>query len=215
MSRPEVKVCGIGRVEDARLAVRLGAKYLGFIVYPQSPRYISVDSLRELAETLPVSFRVVVDVAPTLEKLAEIRELEFDFYQIHFPMDQNRDAIAAWSEMVGRDRLWLAPKLPPEDQFPQWLFEYADTFLVDTYHKEGFGGSGLTGDWVKFKQLQSEYPDKHWILAGGLDPENIVKAVALAQPNRVDVNSGVEARPGQKSPEQLVAFFRNLNRIEG
>ncbi len=210
MRRPEVKVCGIGRAEDAVLAARLGANYLGFIFYAPSPRCVALPAFRDMAGQLPDVFRVAVDVAPDLEKLEEMRGLGFDFFQIHFPLDQDGDDLAAWSELVGRDRLWLAPKVAPEDPFPPSLFAHADTFLMDTYRKEGFGGSGRTGDWGRFRELQSNYPQKKWILAGGLDAGNIGDALNLAQPDRVDVNSGVEASPGRKSPQKLEAFFEKL-----
>ncbi len=203
-----VKVCG--RAEDAVLAARLGARYLGFIFHAPSPRCISLSAFRDLAGQLPDTFRVAVDVAPDPEKLKEMRGLGFDFFQIHFPLDQDGDDLAAWSEMVGKDRLWLAPKLAPEDPFPLSLFVHADTFLMDTYRKDGFGGSGQTGDWDLFRKLQSDYPQKKWILAGGLDAKNIGDALKQAQPDRVDVSSGVETSPGRKSPQKLKAFFEML-----
>ena len=206
----EVKVCGIGRVEDAVLAAQLGARYLGFIFHAPSPRCISLPAFRDMAGRLPDVLRVAVDVAPTPEKLEAMRGLGFDFFQIHFPLDQDGEDLAAWSERVGRDRLWLAPKVAPEDPFPPSLFAHADTFLVDTYQKEGFGGSGQTGDWARFRELKANYPQKNWILAGGLDPKNISHALTAAQPDRVDVNSGVEASPGKKSPQKLKAFFKKL-----
>ena len=215
MKMPEVKVCGINRAEDAVLAARLGARYLGFIFYAPSPRCISLSAFRDMAGQLPNTFRVAVDVAPDPEKLKEMRGLGFDFFQIHFHLDQGRDDLAAWSEMVGRDRLWLAPKVAPGDPFPLSLFAHADTFLLDTYRKEGFGGSGRTGDWGRFRELQSNYPHKKWILAGGLDAENIGDALKQAQPDRVDVNSGVETSPGRKSPQKLKAFFDNLEPRKG
>ncbi len=215
MKMPDVKVCGIGRAEDAVLAARLGAKYLGFIFHAPSPRCVSLSAFRDMAGQLPGVSRVAVDVAPDPEKLKELRGLGFDFFQIHFPLDQAGDDLAAWSELVGRDRLWLAPKVAPEDPFPLSLFAHADTFLMDTYRKEGFGGSGRTGDWGLFRELKSEYPQKKWILAGGLDAENIGHALNRAQPDTVDVNSGVEASPGRKSPQKLKAFFDNLLRNLG
>ena len=210
MRPPEVKVCGLTRPEDATLAAQLGAKYLGFIFYTPSPRHISLPDFRKMASQLPDAFRVAVDVAPALEKLEEMRELGFEFFQIHFPLDQSKDTLAAWSDLVGRDRLWLAPKVAPEDPFPPFLLDKADTFLVDTYQKDGFGGSGRTGDWGRFGELQSNYLHKKWILAGGLNAKNIGQALTSTQAGMVDVSSGVEASPGKKSPRKLKAFFRNL-----
>ncbi|MDA0349048.1 MAG: phosphoribosylanthranilate isomerase [Verrucomicrobia bacterium] len=210
MSSPRVKICGITRGEDARLAVSLGATYLGFILYPKSPRGISLDDFEALKQTLPDSFRVAVDVRPSIEEIKKQMSAGFDFFQVHFSEIHDSAYLLELSETVGRDRLWLAPKLPPDMLFPESLFQYADTFLIDTYHAGGFGGSGETGDWAAFKQLNIDYPEKCWILAGGLNPENMGAALILADPKIVDASSGVELSPGIKSSEKLRAFFSHL-----
>ena len=210
MSSPCVKICGITREEDARLAVSLGATYLGFIFYPNSPRAISLEDFEKLKQTLPDSFRVAVDVRPNIETIKKQIASGFDYFQVHFPEIHDSAYLSVLSETVGRDRLWLAPKLSPGMLFPESLFQYADTFLIDTYHIEGFGGSGKTGDWAGFKQLNIDYPEKYWILAGGLNAENIGAALKLANPQIVDTSSGVELSPGIKSSEKLRSFFSQL-----
>ncbi|MCZ6672875.1 MAG: phosphoribosylanthranilate isomerase [Verrucomicrobia bacterium] len=210
MKKPGVKICGITREEDARLAVSLGATYLGFIFYPKSPRVISLEQYLELKNTLPDCFRVAVNVRPNLESINQQINAGFDFFQVHFSEIHDDDYLSELSQAVGQHRLWLAPKLPPGSLFPESLFQYAGTFLVDTYQKEGFGGSGKTGDWAGFKQLKSDYPEVSWILAGGLNPENIGDAILLADPQTVDANSGLEESSGKKSPEKLKAFFNKL-----
>ena len=104
---------------------------------------------------------------------------------------------------MGAHRLWLAPKLPPGEDVPvEWL-PLAATFLMDTFHAGGFGGSGKTGDWAKFARHQQANPQHTWILAGGLNPENIADAVARSGAHFVDVNSGVESSPGVKDHAKL------------
>jgi phosphoribosylanthranilate isomerase len=210
MSSPRVKICGITRGEDARLAVSLGATYLGFIFYSKSPRSIPREDFEALQKTLPDSFRVAVDVRPSIGKIKKQISAGFDFFQVHFSEIHDSSYLLELSETVGRDRLWLAPKLPPDMLFPESLFQYADTFLIDTYDAGGFGGSGKTGNWAAFKQLNIDYPEKCWILAGGLNSENIGAALKLADPKIVDASSGVELSPGIKSAEQLRAFFNQL-----
>lgn len=206
-----VKVCGITRGVDGRLAVSLGASYLGFILYPKSPRAISLDEFASIKETLPDSFRVAVDVSPSVERLRNQILAGFDYFQVHFSDIHNAGYLTDISQLVGRDRLWLAPKLAPGTLFPESLFEYAHTFLIDTYYAEGFGGSGKTGDWVGFDGLRSDYPEKTWILAGGLNPENVLEALNTAHPRIIDANSGVESSPGIKDEDKLRAFFKKLN----
>ena len=210
MSMKRVKVCGITRPEDGRLAVSLGATYLGFILYPKSPRAIELGDFQALHSSLPDSFRVLVDVRPSIESLKSQVDAGFDFFQIHFSEVHDDAYLSEVSQIVGHDRLWLAPKLLPDALFPESLFQYATTFLMDTYQKDGFGGSGKIGNWTHFRRLSEDYPEKIWILAGGLNPDNIKDAVAQANPQIVDVSSGVEESPGMKSHKKLKAFFENL-----
>ena len=81
-----------------------------------------------------------------------------------------------------------------------------------TYHAGGFGGSGQTGDWTGFARMQTEHPDHTWILAGGLNPENIGAALTASGARFVDVNSGVERTPGVKDEAKLKAFVVALHR---
>lgn len=212
MKAPRVKICGLTRQEDAQLALSLGASFLGFIFYPKSPRGIDLDHYERINRSLSDSFRVAVDVRPGLDRVNEYDDAGFDYFQVHFSEIHDLDYLARLSELVGRERLWLSPKLPPGTLFPESLFEYADTFLMDTYQKDAFGGTGKTGDWMGFNQLKQDYPEKTWILAGGLGPDNIKTAIAEANPDVLDLSSGVEASPGIKRADKLKALFENLPR---
>lgn len=205
------KVCGLKRAEDARLAAELGADFLGFIFYPKSPRYLAFEAYDALSASLPRGpRRVAVMVEPGLDELAWAKGLRFDQFQIHARHDAPEEAVRAWSEAVGAEKLWLAPKLPPGESFPNAWLPFAGSFLVDTFHAEGFGGSGRTGDWSGFSALARAHPEKRWILAGGLGPENVVEGIAQSGARFVDVNSGVETHPGAKSPEKLRALATAL-----
>ena len=193
------------------MALSLGASYLGFILYSKSPRSIDIEEFASLNVSLTDSFRVVVDVRPEMDKVKQYVSAGFDFFQIHFSDVHDAEYLAELTELVGRYRLWLAPKLPPETLFPESLFDYTDNFLMDTFQKDGFVGSGKTGDWAGFRQLKNDYPEKTWILAGGLNPDNIEDAVKQAEADIVDVSSGLESSPGIKSEEKLRAFFENLS----
>lgn len=201
-----LKICGLTSLVDADAADSIGADCLGFILHHASPRYLSLNQYRAMEARLPPRRRVAVMVEPTIDELAEVAAENFHFFQLHFRHDVPIEEIAAWSELVTPDRLWLAPKLPPgEDVYPEWL-PLATYFLMDTFHASGFGGSGKTGDWGKFARHQQKYPKKVWILAGGLNPENIGEALTQSGARFVDANSGVEATPGLKDPARLRAF---------
>lgn len=206
----EVKVCGMTRAADVDLALSLGADYLGFIVYPKSPRGLGLVQATGLAARVPAGQRVVVDVAPSIDDLKRYRDAGFDRFQIHVGLPICEATVAAWSSVVGRERLWLAPRVSPEDVFPQCLLQYADTVLLDTYSKHQVGGTGQTGDFPRFASLQQQYAQTQWVLAGGLAPSNVVDAIARSGACRVDVNSGVESAPGIKDAEKLRELFRVL-----
>ncbi|PXA05206.1 phosphoribosylanthranilate isomerase [Coraliomargarita sinensis] len=211
MYRPvTVKICGLTREADVDLALELGADYCGFIVYPKSPRGISLERAMELASRVPEGRRVLVDVETGTEELEARRDAGFDFFQIHTGLDIGLASLAGWSGLVGRERLWVAPRLKPGDVFPEMVYEFADTVLLDTYHKDRVGGTGETGDWDGFAKLKQQNPATRWILAGGLNPQNALEAIAATGAGCVDVNSGVETEPGMKSPEKLRELFGAL-----
>jgi phosphoribosylanthranilate isomerase len=207
----QIKVCGLTSHADAEFADACGADYLGFILYPKSPRYLALETFRAMATRLPERRKVAVAVEPTMAELAEIKGAVFDFFQIHFRHDTPVEVIAGWMEVVGPDRLWLAPKLPPTSDVPPSLLPLAKSFLLDTFNAEKFGGTGATGDWPKFARHQQANPGKTWILSGGLSPENIGEALHASGARFVDVNSGVESAPGVKDRGKLKRFVARLH----
>ena len=205
---PKIKICGLTRDEDVDLTRSLGADYFGFILYPQSPRALSLDRAVELAAAVPVGQRVAVDVATSLEDLKRYRDAGFDYFQIHFDTDFEQSKLAAYSKIVGKERLWLAPRLAAEGTFPEGILDYADTILIDTFVKDQFGGSGKVGDWARFKTLKETYPKTNWVLAGGLSPANLLEARASTAADHLDINSGVETAPGIKDGAKLREAFK-------
>lgn len=207
------KVCGLTSLVDAEFADRAGADYLGFILYPKSPRHVTLAQYRAMFERLPTGRRTVaVMVEPTDPELAAAQESGFDAYQIHFRHDHPLERIQLWSRLLSSKKLWLAPKLPPDrDVDPEWL-PLAGTFLLDTFHASGFGGSGLTGDWGKFQRHQTNFAQTKWVLAGGLSPENVGEALRASGARCLDVNSGVELAPGIKDHAKIRAFAVAIHR---
>ena len=216
MNSLQLKLCGQTRAEDARVAAGIGADYLGFIFYPKSPRAVTLAQYAELAPELPTGpRRVAVMVEPTLEELGTVMAAGFDFFQIHCAHTTPVETVRGWSALVGAHRLWLAPKLPPGEDVPAEWLPLAVTFLLDTFHAGGFGGSGKTGDWAKFARHQQANPQHTWILAGGLNPENVADAIAQSGAVFVDVNSGVESLPGVKDHAKLKRLGEVLAGVAG
>ncbi len=208
---PAVKVCGLTSAADASLASEAGADYLGFIFFPKSPRALTLEKFQEMRGALPAKPWVYVQVNPDPAELRRAVEEGFSFVQVHCPAATVEDALPGWLDAVGRERLWLAIKRPVEDPIPPVCLERVDTFLIDTYRQDVFGGSGETGDWGAFRQLATKYPDKNWVLAGGLSPDNLREAVRRSGARMVDVGSGVESEPGRKDPQRLQALFAALD----
>jgi phosphoribosylanthranilate isomerase len=206
------KVCGLTSVVDAEFADRCGADYLGFILHPPSPRGLTLAQFGAMQGGLPPRKKVAVCVTPAVAELRDFAAAGADLFQVHFPHDTPLETLRAWSQTVGPKRLWLAPRLPPHfDVASAWL-PLAETFLLDTFQAEKFGGTGRTGDWDKFARHQRAHPAKTWILSGGLNPENIGEALRQSGAHLVDVNSGVESAPGVKDHAKLEAFAAALLR---
>ena len=207
---PKIKVCGLTREEDVKLTLSLGADYFGYILYPQSPRAVSLDLAVELSAALPVGQRVAVDVATSLEDLRSYRDAGFDYFQIHFGIDFELSKLAEYTEIVGKEKLWLAPRLASRDAFPADILDYADTILIDTFVEDQYGGTGKVGDWERFNTLRQSYPKTNWVLAGGLSPSNLLQALASTAADHLDINSGVETAPGIKDEVKLREAFKVL-----
>ncbi|WP_309383433.1 phosphoribosylanthranilate isomerase [Cerasicoccus frondis] len=210
MNSPKIKICGLTRWEDAELALELGADYLGLNVYPKSPRSVTREQAWDLCQRIPAGKRVMVDVNTGADELEDWADCGFDYFQIHCDIGVSLATLAAWSGLVGKDRLWLAPKIPPGNPFPQDMLEFADTILVDAYHKDVYGGSGQTANWEQFADWDAMYPHKRFILAGGLNPSNIAEAARITGAETVDLASGVESSPGVKDHAKLRALFAAL-----
>jgi phosphoribosylanthranilate isomerase len=204
-----IKICGITNLEDALLAAELGADALGFILYPPSPRAIAPDAARAIIAQLPplvTTVGVFVDEdAATVQELAAVVGL--DWLQLHGQETPD------YCRAMGR-RVIKAFRIRDENSLAD-LAAYqgaAQAFLLDTYKKGLVGGTGETFDWDLAREARKYGPI---ILAGGLTPENVSRAIASAQPQAVDVASGVELTPGKKDPNKMAAFFNNLKDFRG
>ena len=166
----QFKVCGLTSLGDAEFAVASGAAYMGFILHPKSPRYVSFPQFIAMAPRLPDIPKVAVVVEPAAGKLSSMKDAGFEHFQVHFGHDLPLGVIEGWSREVGADNLWLAPKLPPAiDVDAAWL-ALADTVLLDTFDPVLFGGTGRTGDWPKFREHIEGPPGQDLDLIGRAQP---------------------------------------------
>lgn len=195
-----VKVCGITNREDALCAVDCGADALGFIFYEKSPRYVSPERVGEIIAVLPpfvTPVGVFVNASEAhvdaVVKLAGLRAI-----QLHG--DESPAACLGHSVPVIR-ALRVGPDFDPETMRSYLV----DTFLLDTAKVGKYGGTGETFDWSKAVAAK-DYG--RIILSGGLNPDNVAKAIEAVHPYAVDIGSGVESEPGKKDHKKVSAFLR-------
>jgi phosphoribosylanthranilate isomerase len=195
----KVKICGITNKEDALYAVGCGADALGFIFYEKSPRYIEPDNAKTIIATLPPFVTTVgVFVNKDFNDIRDITLLTgVTVVQLH------GDESPSYCNLV-EGKLIKAIRVKSDSSI-EGLKKYdVDAFLLDSFDKNSFGGSGLTFDW-KLAEKAKQYGKI--ILAGGLTPDNVEEAVKKVAPYGVDVNSGVEKKPGIKNKNKVKEFI--------
>jgi len=201
----KVKICGITNLEDALLAAELGADALGFIFYSKSPRKVAPEAAREIIAQLPpfvASVGVFVDeAAAVVQELAA--RVGLDWIQLH-GQESPEYCRNLGRRVIKGFRIQDAESLRPLADYR----EAAQALLLDTYKQGQVGGTGTAFDWRLAREAK---PYGRIILAGGLTPENVAQAIAIAQPQAVDTASGTEAAPGRKDPAKLRAFFKAVS----
>ena len=191
-----IKVCGLTRVEDARLAASLDVDAVGVVLWPGSPRAVSLAEAAALCHALPVwTARVGVFVTPSVEAVrAAIAAVGLGVIQLHGVDDPT--PFRALQVPI----LWAAalreggadPAAPA-----------GTTLLLDAHDPVRHGGTGRTIDWSRARTIACR---ERLVLAGGLTAENVGRAITEVRPYGVDVSSGVEAAPGIKSAVRMQAF---------
>lgn len=213
---PRVKICGIANLEDARTAIACGADALGFLVglvYPTGDE-LTAERARELVAALPpfvnpvlvthqsdpeVVAGLVATVAPHVVQLhGAFAPEDISRLRARFPHLKILKAV----HVDGEGAVDAARRVAP----------LVDGILLDTRTATRLGGTGLTHDWSIDRCIREALPDTPVILAGGLNPDNVVRAIETVRPYGVDVNTGVSIEPGRKSPELLKRFLQGAKR---
>ncbi|RMC37621.1 phosphoribosylanthranilate isomerase [Paracoccus alkanivorans] len=204
----QVKICGLREPEHVTAALDAGARYLGFVFFPKSPRALSVAQAAELAGMVPAGIaRVGLFVNPGDALLETVlAEVPLDLIQLHGGESPQRV-----TEIKSRFGLPVmkAVGIATQEDLPQ-LIDYgtvADMLLVDAKPPKDAvlpGGNGLAFDW---RLLVGRRWLKPWLLAGGLTPANVAEAIRLTKAPGVDVSSGVETAPGQKDSGLIRDFI--------
>jgi phosphoribosylanthranilate isomerase len=205
-----VKICGITNGEQGRAIAELGATALGVICVPRSPRYVSFHQIAKLVEQFPSQVaRIGVFADPTLSEIrpfvAENLLTGIQLHGIESPeyCDRLRQACPG-VEIIKALKVRTLESLAEEMETYR---ESVDTYLLDAYHPQQLGGTGKILNWDAIASFDFPLP---WFLAGGLTPDNIGNALALVQPDGIDLSSGVERSPGDKDLEKVALLFKRL-----
>lgn len=202
MKRPQVKICGLTRLDEALACAQAGADAIGLVFFPPSPRHVSTAKAREIAMALPAAVaKVGVFVGQSAaDVLKTARNAGLTAVQLHGQESPATVAVLKSAGLTVIKALFTA-KAPGLD--------LADTFEADAIlFEQGAGplpgGNAETWDYGLARRQTLGPP---LILAGGLDASNVVDAIAAAQPDAIDLSSGVEARPGRKAIDKVQALM--------
>lgn len=206
--RTRIKVCGICGVEDARSAVAAGADGLGFIFVDRSPRRVEPDLVREITGELPP---LIDTVGVFRDEPIEVVEEIASYCRLSLVQLHGSESPEYCSKIPCRVMKAFAVHGETESEELAAYMGVVSGFLLDTYHKDLAGGTGMVFDWKLVEQIRPPGPV---ILAGGLNPENVGEAIRLVKPFAVDVNSGVEYQPGRKDTDKLRIFVDEVRKAD-
>ncbi len=223
-----VKICGMTNLEDALVAVEAGADAVGFVFYEKSPRYVTVETAREIVAKLPEEIeKVGVFAGATADAMIETSNtIGLTAAQIY--PDANNQLPMLSEEFFRKVQCDVIVAVPSrlleglEDSKPSAFFlscialKRILAMLVDSGDAQRPGGTGEKFNWEHAASIREGMNriGVRLIVAGGLASENVGNAISIFRPWGVDVASGVEARPGKKDPEKVRAFVRAVRECD-
>lgn len=217
MVRTRIKICGLTRSEDVQVTIRLGADAIGFVFYPKSPRYVSIEKASALIEQIPPFVNTVgLFVNASAEEVAAtVKQVPLSLLQFHGDetiVECCRSAALANRPFIRAIR--IKPDTAASDLL-QCLQDYRAAsplfagLLLDTF-VDGYGGAGKVFDWSLIpKELAAQV-----VLSGGLNVQNVTDAVRHVRPFAVDVSSGVELKKGIKDADKIGAFIQAVRQAD-
>ena len=190
----QVKICGITNLEDALCAAQNGVAAVGFIFHRPSPRFINPQKVAEITDKLPA--RLVKVGVFVNEKESFVRRTfercRLDMIQLH------GDESPGYCRQFPRNRIIKALSLQTEEDVRRAGDFDVAAILADARHAGLYGGTGKTADWDLAGRIAGPL-----ILSGGLNDSNILEALQKVRPAALDINSGVEERPGKKEAAKI------------
>ena len=207
MVRTRAKICGVTTDKAAEVAVAAGADALGFVFYPPSPRAISPTKAAPIVSMVPPFVQRVALFVDEKQSVIEetLSQCPLDMIQFHGsePRSFCESLGLPYIKAVGfrsRDELMRVSDAHPK----------AAALLIDAWVPGEHGGTGKTLDWTAIGDI-----GRPWLLAGGLTPDNVAEAIAVAAPYAVDVSSGVESKRGEKDLTKIESFLKAVSACDG
>jgi phosphoribosylanthranilate isomerase len=213
-----IKICGITNLEDAAGICHLGVDAMGFVLSTNSPRRVKPEKAEEIITALRGSgIKVPVAGVFVNEKIERVIQcgdlLGLDYIQLSG--DEEEEYIENLKKESGKIKIIKALRIKDKnkdqkdtiDEKIDKLQDHTDFILLDSYRKGIYGGTGAPLNWEMLKNYRSKIPV---ILSGGLDPENVKRAVDTVRPFGVDASSGLEIYPGKKDLNKVARFVNIL-----
>jgi phosphoribosylanthranilate isomerase len=203
----KVKICGLTNYQDAAAAMDMGADILGFNFYPESPRFITPEKAMEIITKLPAFVDIAgVFVNAPFDKIKEtIERCQLDWVQLHG--DESPQFCQSFLSVDVKTMKALRVRDQTDIERANSFF--TDAILLDAFHPEKYGGTGLTFDWNIIGHI-----GKRVFLAGGINPDNAAAAIELGVYG-IDVCSGIESQPGRKDHKKMKKLFDNIRHLRG
>ncbi|WP_444998000.1 bifunctional indole-3-glycerol-phosphate synthase TrpC/phosphoribosylanthranilate isomerase TrpF [Aliikangiella sp. IMCC44359] len=197
----KVKICGITREQDAKSVDQYGGIYAGFIFYPKSKRYISLESALKITNSVKLQY-VGVFVDEEISLIVDYAK-QLNLYAVQLHGDESAEYIQALKTALPNIQLWKAQRITNSINFTP--DNHIDRYLLDTYSDKEQGGTGHHFDWELLKTVNTD----NIILAGGINLDNINKANSF-NTFALDLSSGVESKPGIKDTQKIAEIFEQL-----
>ncbi|MFK7955138.1 MAG: N-(5'-phosphoribosyl)anthranilate isomerase [Lysobacterales bacterium] len=205
MTRTRVKFCGLTQAADVDFACGLGVDAIGLVLVPASARFLKLSHARSLRDRLDANTRsVLLFLDPTADAVRRaIDVIEPDLLQFHGTEDQ------VFCQQFGVP--WIKALSEAVADTEMASHSGACKLLIDSHLPGALGGTGQSIDAARFP---GDSGGSRWVLAGGLNPENVADSVIQLRPFAVDVSSGIESTPGIKDAEKMTAFMTQVRRAD-
>ena len=211
----KIKICGLTDARGLTAATESGADFVGLVFFRRSPRYVTLEQAAELADLVPRGIETVgLFVNPTdAELTGTLEHVRLDMIQLHGAETPAR--VGEIKKLTGLAVIKAVGVSTERDIIDAAGFEgHADWLLFDAKAPKDAtrpGGNAIAFDWPILKTYTGNTP---WLLAGGLTPSNVAAAIKASGARAVDVSSGVETRPGVKSPAKIRAFLQAVHTLD-